>query len=292
MSEFDGDTLQRFIFEDHQVRGELVHLSASYQTALGEVDYPPVVAAQLGQALAASVLLGATIKFKGSLILQTQSEGPLTMLVAQCTDQRHIRGLARWQGEVLDGELADIFGSGNVAITINTEDQQDRYQGIVALEGEKLEDAVEIYFAQSEQLPTRLFIFADQDQAVGLLLQRLPGEDQEDDLWNRVNVLADTITASEMLGLSSEEVLYRLFHEEDIRLFDPEPVSFRCTCSREKIEAMIISLGTDEAHAIVNEQGKIDVACEFCNHQYAFDKVDVEQLFATEFNPPSSDALQ
>ena len=292
MSEFEADTLQRFVFEQHEVRGELVHLRGSFQAALGQVDYPPVVTLQLGEALAASVLLGATIKFKGSLIIQVQTQGPLKLLVAQCTDQKHVRGLARWQGEVLEGNLDSVYGKGSLAITINAENQKDRYQGVVALEGSKLEDAIENYFEQSEQLPTRLYLFADQEQAVGLLLQRLPGEDEEDDLWNRVNVLADTITASEMLGLSSEEMLYRLFHEEDIRLFDAEPVSFRCTCSREKIAAMIISLGTDEAHAIVEEQGKIEVGCEFCNHQYIFDKVDVEQLFATDITQPPPDFLQ
>lgn len=293
MSDFEADTLQRFVFEEHEVRGELVHLRGSFQAALGDNDYPPVLVAQLGQAFAASVLLGATIKFKGSLIIQLQSSGPVKMLVAQCTDQRHIRGLARWQGEVNNGALADIFGQGSVAITINAERQQDRYQGVVALEGDKLEDALENYFEQSEQLPTRLFLFADQDQAVGLLLQRLPGEDDEDDLWNRVNVLAETVTAEEMLELSGEDILYRLFHEEDIRLFDAEPVSFRCTCSREKIAAMIVSLGTNEAHSIVEEQGRIEVGCEFCNHQYTFDTVDVEQLFATDITTtPSPDSLQ
>lgn len=288
----NADTLQRFIFEDHQVRGEFVRLRASFQAAQAKYEYPPVVAEQLGQGLAASVLLGATIKFKGALIIQVQSSGPLTMLVAQCTDLGHVRGLARWQGDVPEGAVEDIYGEGSVAITVNTCNYQDRYQGIVSLEGQSLANALENYFLQSEQLSTRLFLFADRYHAVGLLLQRMPGEAAEDDLWDRVNILSDTLMANELLNLSNEEILHRLFYEEDIRLFDDEPISFRCTCSREKIEAMIVSLGHDEARAIIADQGGIHVGCEFCNHQYTFDAVDVEQIFSTELNPPSPDALQ
>ena len=292
MSNIHSDTLQRFLFEDHQVRGEFVRLGASYEAAQGKIEYPEAVAIQLGQALAASVLLGATIKFEGAMIVQVQSAGPVKMLVAQCTDQRHIRGLARWEGDVPQGSLKETFGEGSVAITINANKQQDRYQGVVSLDGEKLADAFENYFKQSEQLATRLYLFADQSQVVGLLLQRLPEESTEDDLWNRVNILAETLTSDEMLTLSNEEILYRLFHEEDIRLFDEEPVSFRCTCSREKIEQMIFSLGQDEAQSILEEQGAISVGCEFCNHQYSFDQVDVGQIFSEEVVAPAPDSLQ
>ncbi len=292
MNDSHVDTLQRFVFENKNVRGELVHLRGSYQAARGKVPYPGVVAEQLGQALAASVLLGATIKFEGALILQIQSSGPITMLVAQCTDQCHVRGLARWQGQAIaEGELDDIFGQGRIAITINTKNYKDRYQGVVSLDGKRLADALENYFQQSEQLPTRLFLFANQDDAVGLLLQRLPGGEDED-LWQRVSLFAETLTQSEMFSLSNEEILHRLFHEETIRIFDEEPVSFRCTCSRERIEEMLISLGNDEARAIIAEQGQIEVGCEFCNHQYSFDKVDVEQLFATDIKAPSPKIVQ
>jgi len=292
MSDTNADTLQRFIFENEDVRGELVHLRASYQAALGEVEYPGIVAEQLGQVLVASVLLGATIKFEGALIIQIQSTGPITMMVAQCTDQRHIRGLAHWQGELVDGDVADMFGTGSVAITINTKNHNDRYQGVVSLEGEKLAEALENYFQQSEQLPTRLFIFANQENAVGLLLQKLPGNGEDEDLWSRVNVFAETLTAPEMLGLSNEDILHRLFHEEDIRIFDKEPVSFRCTCSRQRIEDMLVSLGHEEVQAIIVEQGLVSIDCEFCNHEYTFDNVDVEQLFSSDFKPPAPDALQ
>ncbi len=291
MSKLDSDTLQRFVFEKHQVRGELVHLGASFQAAQGQSDYPAALVAELGKTLTASVLLGATIKYQGSLIIQIQSAGPIQLLVAQCTNQRHIRGLARWDGELAAGPIADTYGQGQITITVNADKHQDRYQGIVALQGEQLSHALENYFNQSEQLPTRLFLFANQEQAVGLLLQRLPGEAQQDDLWHRVGVLAETISADEMLGLDNSEILHRLFNEEDIRLFEREPVSFRCTCSREKIESMILSLGRDEAQHIVEEQGQIEVDCEFCNQHYHFDKVDVEQLFTHPAAPPASDSL-
>ncbi len=277
----DADALQRFLFENSNVRGTFIHLQASYKSAKDRYDYPEPVAQPLGQALAASTLLSSTIKFKGSLILQVQSNGPINMLVAQCDDQRHIRGLARWQQAIKGESLTDIFGEGRITITINSEQNKDRYQGVVELEGASLSEAIERYFQQSEQLNTRLWLFADQQQAVGLLLQQLPGEAPDDHFWQHIETLGETLTSGELLQLSSTEILQRLFHEEDIRLFEPEPVSFHCGCSSEKISAMIRALGYDEAQSILKEQGKIEVGCEFCNQQYTFDAVDTDVLFAS-----------
>jgi len=288
----DADTLQRFLFENSNVRGTFIHLQASYMAARERYDYPENVAQPLGQALAASTLLGSTIKFKGSLIFQVQSNGPINMLVAQCDDQRHIRGLARWQQEINGESLSDIFGEGRITITINSERNEDRYQGVVELEGDTLSAAIESYFRQSEQLNTRLWLFADHQQAVGLLLQQLPGEAPDENFWHHIETLGETLTSEELLQLSSAEILHRLFHEEDIRLFDPEPVSFRCSCSSEKITTMIRALGYDEAHSIIEEQGKIQVGCEFCNQQYTFDSVDTEALFASHVTPPTPETKQ
>lgn len=292
----EADTLQRFLFENSNIRGILVHLRASYQTTRERYEYPDAVASQLGQTLTASVLLGATIKFQGSLIMQIQSQGPINMLVAQCTHDRHIRGLARWQGEIEGDTLGENYGEGRIVITIAGDKFEDRYQGIIGLEGRVLAEALEHYFVQSEQLDTRLFLVADNQQAVGMLLQRLPGErgreEDESEFWHHIEALGSTITSEEMLQLESQEILHRLFHEEDVRLFDPEPVSFRCTCSREKITGMLRSLGLDEARQIVQDEGSVHVSCEFCNHQYDFDSVDVEEIFASDIPPPSTDTKQ
>lgn len=284
----DGDTLQRFLFEHSNVRGVFIHLNASYAAVSERYDYPLIVRKQLGEALAASALLGATIKFGGSLIMQLQTSGPIQMLVAQCNNERHIRGLARWQDDGLSAGTANPFGTGRMVITIDSATSEERYQGIVGIEGGHLNQAIETYFAQSEQLQTRLWLAADEQQAVGMLLQHLPGVDPDPDLWERIEALGATLTPGEMLSLPTREILRRLFHEEDVRLFDSEPVSFRCSCSREKIVTMLRALGSDEAHDILKEQGKISVDCDFCNQHYEFDSVDVEEMFASTTPPPGS----
>jgi len=284
----ENDTLQRFLFEHSHVRGMFVHLHNSYQAVSERYDYPPLVQQQLGQALAASTLLGSTIKFTGSLIMQLQTVGPINMLVAQCTHDRCIRGLARWQKNKPQTDQVNPFGLGNMIITINSERNDERYQGIVSMESDTLAKAIERYFQQSEQLQTRLWLAADEMQVVGMLLQHLPGEDADKDIWERIETLGATITDEEMLSLPTEEILHRLFHEEEVRLFEPEPVSFRCSCSRGKIVTMLRTLGAAEARDILREQGKISVGCDFCNQQYVFDSVDVEALFANNAVTPGN----
>lgn len=276
----DNDTLRRFLFEHLGIRGELARLGASWQALHGEHAYPDVVRSQLGQAVAASVLLSATIKYEGALILQFEGSGPLTMLVAQATSQRTFRGLAHWQGTVKSGDLHALHGDGRLVITLQPSGAGDRYQGIVPLSGSDLASALATYFAQSEQLDTALWLAADARQATGLLLQKLPGHSMDDeDGWNRVTQLAATISESELLNLSGDEIIQRLFHEEDVRLFETEPVSFRCGCSRERVTLAIRGMGRSEAASILDEQGTISADCEFCNRHYTFDHVDVEALF-------------
>ena len=227
----DRDSLQRFLFDAHGVRGEIVHLDAAWQAVLQTHDYPQAVAGQLGRAMAAAALLSATIKIEGSLILQIQGEGPLTVLVAQATHERTLRGLVHWRGDVPEGELRDMFGEGHLAMTADAAGGE-RYQGVVALEGRTLAEALEAYFSRSEQLPTRLWLAADGDRAVGMLLQRLPDATSAEDDWDRVLALAGTLTDEELLSLPSDALLYRLFHEERVRVLESEPVSSRCGCSR------------------------------------------------------------
>jgi molecular chaperone Hsp33 len=274
------DQMYRFLFEGLGVRRELVRLGASWRAVRDNQDYPEQVAAQLGQGLAAIMLLSGTIKFKGSLILQVQSSGPLTVLVAQATDQRTLRGLARWHGEVPQGALSAVYGEGRLVITAEAP-SGERYQGIVGLEGQGLGDALASYFRQSEQLPTRLWLACDGEQAAGLFLQRLPGETGVDeDGWERVAALADTVSDDELLQLSAEELLHRLFHEEQVRLFEPEPVAYRCGCSRKRIEDALRAMGEAEVNTLLESEGEIRADCEFCGKDYRFDAVDVKALFS------------
>lgn len=271
------DSLQRFLFENAAIRGELVQLEEAWAEVLARREYPEPVRKVLGELMAASVLLVATLKFEGSLTMQVQGNGPISLMVVESTSRRTIRGLAHWHGEVPLHDLAAQFGDGQLVITIEPE-KGKRYQGIVTLEGERLSQALEKYLMQSEQLDSRLLLAADHYRAAGLLVQRMPGDDQGED-WQRINLLAGTLGSDELLQLDQHTIIHRLFHEEDVRLFDVEQVQFSCSCSRERIESALRKLGHDEVMVIIAEEGRIEVDCEFCNRQYHFDAVDVEQIF-------------
>jgi molecular chaperone Hsp33 len=285
------DVLRRFLFEELGVRGLWVSLEASWQTAKQHQHCPNNVADQLGQALTAVVLLSATIKFNGSMILQAQGDGPLKTLVTQATHDRKIRGLIRSAEVVGSGSLQEMFGEGRLVLTVGTENAHP-YQGIVPLQGDNLAAALETYFAQSEQLNTRLWLFANETRATGLLLQELPAQLNNKDDWERIEMLASTVTEQEMLELDCETLLYRLFNEEKVRLFDAEAVEFACSCSREKIETVLRQLGRQELESVLQERGHIEVNCEFCNQQYRFDKIDVEHLLLWEKNIPTDSRTQ
>lgn len=277
----NNDTLTRFLFEELGVRGEVVSLDASFQTALDLHNYPPVVARQLGQALAAASLLSATLKFDGSLIIQIRGNGPISMLVAQADNQQAIRGLAHWNGDVLEGNLSSLFGDGVLVMTIKPT-KGKAYQGVVRLEGDSLADALQAYFKQSEQLKTRLWFAVNNERAVGLLLQELPAHNGEKADWERVEMFANTITDNELLSLNFEDVIHRLFHEESVRLYDPQAVEFKCDCSKEKVEASLLTLGLEELRSLIEERSVIEADCDFCNKHYQFDAIDIEQLFNKE----------
>jgi len=274
------DNLQRFVFEDTPIRGEIVRLDATYRAVLDRRDYPPAVREVLGELMAAVALLASTLKFEGKLIMQIQGSGPVKLLMAECTQRGTMRALAQWHGDVERAPLAEMIGTGQFAITIDPDDSRERYQGIVDLEGGSVAKALEHYFAQSEQLETRLWLAADREQAAGMLLQKLPDAQREDvDTWDRAVHLGSTLTRLELLSLPVREILRRLYHEDDIRLFARQPVSFRCSCSRERVEAVLRMLGQDEVESILNERGNVDVNCEFCGAHYEFDSVDAAQLF-------------
>jgi molecular chaperone Hsp33 len=301
----DRDSLHRFIFEHFPIRGHLVHLDASWQALIEHRDYPGVVRETLGQAVVASLLLAATIKFQGVLSLQLQGPGAIRLLLAQCTSGLGVRGLARYR-EDLDagtkaGSLHGLIGGGNLTVTLESDDGSQRYQGIVPITGERLADSLQIYFENSEQLPTRLWLYAGEHGAAGMLLQRLPGESGAaapgtagmdsaaiDDAWRRVQLIGATLTPEELRSLADAEIVHRLFNEDDVRIFEPAPVYFRCRCSRERVSGMLQGLGEAETRSILAERGEVEVRCDFCNRAYAFDAVDVGQLFNTGVASDSS----
>ncbi|MHA6965807.1 Hsp33 family molecular chaperone HslO [Zobellella denitrificans] len=283
------DQLHRYLFDHHQVRGELVQLQQSFRQILAAQAYPAPVQRLLGELLTATSLLTATLKFEGHITVQLQGDGPVKLAVVNGDHRQQLRGVARWEGLVPDSnQLADLVGKGYLAITI-TPDEGERYQGIVELSADSLGKSLENYFAQSEQLATRIWLFTDthagQQLAAGLLLQALPAGDagQEND-FAHLETLTDTIKAEELLHLDAHEVLYRLYNQEAVRVFDPQDVSFQCTCSREKCEQALLQVGRDEAYDIVKEHGKVEMHCDYCGQHYRFDAADLQTLFN---NPPT-----
>lgn len=284
-----ADTLRRFMLEQAHVRGEWLHLDNTWQEMLSRADYPAFVKTILGEALTAAVLLAATIKHDGALTLQIRGDGPIHLLVIQATAEGTVRGLAQWSRDADDLTLPALFGDAQLAITLESRNSNERYQSLIPLEGDTLSAALEAYFERSEQLPTRLWLMSDDTSAAGILLQRLPQEEVNPEDWQRTSVLLDTLTREELVHLEPEEVLYRLFHEEDVRLFDAKDISFHCGCSRERVETMLRSLGQAEADIILEEQGKIEIICEFCNANYTLDAVDTSLLFKPAM--PTNDTL-
>jgi molecular chaperone Hsp33 len=297
----DRDCLHRFVFEHYPIRGHLVHLDAAWRALIEHREYPNAIRGVLGEAVAASLLLAATIKFDGVLSLQLRGDGFVHLMLAQCTSGLGVRGLARYQ-EAGGGEggappggsqtggsqtgINDLIGAGNLTVTLETDDGAQRYQGIVPISGARLADSLQVYFENSEQLPTRLWLYADGLGASGMLLQRLPGGGGAradaaavDDAWRRVQLIGDTLTREELRTLTDAQILHRLFNEDDLRLFEPSPVYFRCRCSRERVAGMLQGLGEAETRSILAERGEVEVRCDFCNRAYVFDAVDVGRIF-------------
>ncbi len=283
----DTDYTQRFMFDESDVRGELASLELSYAEVLAKHPYPEPVAQLLGELLAAAALLVGTLKFDGLLILQARSSGPVSLLMVECSSERELRGIAHYDASRIEpgATLQDLMPEGVMVINIDPRHGK-RYQSIVDLEGETLSRCLTDYFVQSEQLPTEFWLYADGKRARGFLLQQLPPErlKDEDDRkasWQHVRALATTLTAEELLSLDNETVLHRLFHEDPIRMFDIQPLVFRCSCSRERSANALVSLGLEDAQQLVAEHnGTVEIDCQFCNQRYLFDATDVAQLFA------------
>ncbi|KAF1008041.1 MAG: 33 kDa chaperonin [Luteibacter sp.] len=296
------DVLHRFMLEKAGVRGVLVRLGASWREIASRVEYPQALRDTLGQTVAASALLTGNIKFDGSLSLEFKSQGAVRLLFSECTDKGRLRGLARFdEGEDSLGEAVNLGTMDDelLAITVGSA-ERGRYQGIVDLaDSENIGQALETYFLKSEQLPTRILLAADGERAVGLMLQPVPGEgghdaaEEDADAWNRVGALTATLKSAEMLATLPEDLLYRLYHEETVQLYEPRHLAFGCTCSRTRVEGMLQGLGRAEVEATLDDRGgEIEVVCEFCATRYTFDRVDAEQLLSDGDTPPTSQTLQ
>ncbi|MBY0268539.1 MAG: Hsp33 family molecular chaperone HslO [Burkholderiales bacterium] len=284
-----SDTLQRFLFEHAPIRGEIVQLAATWQAVTERHDYPAPLRKILGELMAAGALLAATLKFDGTLILQLHGNGPVKLIVVECAAGHAMRATAKWDGKVPDGGLRALLGTGRFAISLVPESGQQGYQGIVDLDADSIAAAFEHYMATSEQIETRLWLACDNSCAAGLLIQKLPERETADaDAWPRIGQLAATVKTRELLTLAPQILLRRLFHEEDLRVFEPRPVYFRCSCSAERVTGMLRMLGPDEVRSVIAERGEVEVHCEFCNRRYVFDAVDSEQIFAAAVTAPSA----
>lgn len=289
----ETDSLQRFVFERAHVRGELVRLDESWREVRRRREYPPAVRSALGELTAASVLLAGTLKFPGgALVLQIQGGHPVDLLVVECQADLSVRAMARWDGGLpapgLHPTLHDLAGGGRCVLTIDPGRKLTAYQSVVSLEGRTTAQVLERYMARSEQIGTLFALAAGEDRAAGLLLQRMPGRggrlppDADPDLWNRVGHFVATLNRAELLELPGRDILRRLFHDEELRLFESVPVRFACRCSRDRVAGLIRMVGKEEVHDVLAERGALDVTCEFCGERYAFSREQAERALADD----------
>lgn len=295
------DEVRRFIVENRPVRGHWVRLEGAWRELRAHRDYPQPVRELLGQAVAASVLLAATLKFRGQLTLQLQGNGAVSLLVAQCTHDYRLRAVARFDAAAvaalsMNGASAEapkapgeifrhlVGTEGRVAVTVEADERSMRYQGIVPLSGESLAGSLEAYFARSEQLPTRVLLAADGERGAGVLVQKLPEEEASDDsqmreIWEEAERGIEQLSAEDLLRCPVEELLGRGFAAHDMRLFRGAPVQFECRCSHGRVTSLLRALGPDEVRDVLREQGSVTVTCEFCHRPYRFGEGDVAALF-------------
>ena len=289
------DTLHHFLFEDSfnipmPIRGNLVRLNHTFTQSLQHQTLPSVLKTALGELMAASALLSATLKMDGVMVLQLQSSGALKLLVVECTSDLKMRATAKWDDSQLNDltkkSFFDLIQDGQFIITLDP-NEGEAYQGIVPIEGETIAQMLENYMLRSQQIDTTLWLHCDETSASGILLQKLPETltnkfEPDVDAWNRVNQLANTVSDDELKNLTAETLLTRLFAEENVRLFEPKPTHFFCSCNQTSVASMLRMLGVDELNSILAEFGKIEVNCDFCNKNYLFDAVDTAQILASD----------
>ena len=285
------DTTHRFLFERSDIRGEITKLQTSFEAAYAHQKFPRALRPLFGEFLVAVSLLSETLKFEGLLTIQAKGTDKVSLILAESDHKGNIRGIVRMHPDFESGEkaifesnLSDLMGNGHLAITIDPE-KGERYQGIVDIESANLAQALEGYFSNSEQLPTTIILNATEKQASGLFLQCLPpqnimDEQERQEQWNTAKHLALTCSNDELHNLSQQELLYRLFNEMDCRIFEPKNIQFRCSCTRERSERALLSIGQNEAYELIRERDIININCEFCGKDYVFSSEDLDKLFS------------
>lgn len=291
-----NDLLHRFLFDDCDIRGEIVTLGDSYREVLSHNPQVPAIRRLLGEFLAAVGLLASTLKLEGKIILQARGDGPLSTIMAECNHHNNLRGIVRTNPDIelsdelaQHGNLQQLLGNGILVITIEPQRSEnfggtlERHQGIVPMDAENLAGCLEHYFHQSEQLATRLWFAANNDVATGFLIQALPqqlitNEEENQDKWETIITLADTIKTEELLELEHSTILYRLFNEQLLRLYEPKALHFACSCSRERSANALLAIGKKEVESLLVEKGSIDIDCQFCNQHYHFAADEVRKL--------------
>ncbi|MFG6655386.1 Hsp33 family molecular chaperone HslO [Scandinavium sp. M-37] len=276
------DQLHRYLFENVAVRGELVTVSETLEQVLANHTYPQPVKNVLAELLVATSLLTATLKFAGDITVQLQGDGPMSLAVINGNNNQQLRGVARVQGDIPENaDLKALVGNGYLVITIAPE-EGERYQGVVGLEGDTLAACLEDYFLRSEQLPTRLIIRTGEHEgkmaAGGILLQVMPAQNAQAADFEHLATLTDTIKAEELFGLPANDVLWRLYHEEEVTVYDPQTVEFKCTCSRERCADALRTLPDEEVDSILADDGEIDMNCDYCGSHYVFNAMDIAEI--------------
>lgn len=279
-----NNVLNRYLFEDLSVRGELVQLDEAYQRIISSKEYPAALQKLLGELLVSTTLLTATLKFEGSITIQLQGDGPVSLAVINGGHDQKIRGVARWEGDIADdASLHDMMGKGYLVITIEPK-RGERYQGVVGLEGETLADVIEGYFANSEQLKTRLWIRTGEHEgkahAAGMMIQVMPDGTGTPEDFEHLEQLTATVKNEELFTLPANELLYRLYNQDSVRLYEPQPVEFHCGCSRERSGAAIITVERAEINDILAEEGSVSLHCDYCGTSYSFDEAEITELYA------------
>lgn len=283
------DVLDRFLFENRSIRGEIVSLEKSFQSILSSAEYPEPVQLLLGELMVVASLLTATLKFDGEIALQIQSEGAIRYMIVNGTHDQKLRGVARWDETMVDfpSDFDKCFTKGLLAITLTPKDGQ-RYQGMVALDKNSLAECIEDYFLQSEQLLTKVVLASkidEQPKAAGLLVQIVPTTSESSNVkmnpdFEHVVHIANTVSSEEILSLPHKEMIHRLYHDEVIRIFEPQAVEFSCDCSRERSAGALKSVAQEELLEIISEDGHIKMDCQFCHEVYLFDEIDVKNIHA------------
>jgi len=277
------DAVIPFVFESLPVRGALVQLENTWARMQRDHEYPEPVTEVLGRAAAATALIAQSLKFDGKITFQINGDGPLSMLVMQATDDLQLRGMASASDIAGNIPFAELVAGARCAVTVDAGAMERPYQGIVEISPDSLDASLENYFAQSVQVPSHLHLEGDKAVCGGILLQQMPEESPtlEDD-WRRLGFLVKTLRTEDLVDGASHELLHKIFAEDDVRAFKPRHARFRCRCSQRKVEEVLRLLGEEETSVACEEQGRVEVTCEYCGRLRTFDAVDVARVFTDQ----------